>query len=135
MNRRTFGAIALATVAGVALAACNRGPEASLPTISQVVADAPQLSTLNAAIGAADLGGTLDGSGPFTLFAPTDAAFAALPPGTLDSLLLPENKDQLTAILTYHVVPQLTSAGGLVANGPGSLTTVNGAAANEITIR
>jgi uncharacterized surface protein with fasciclin (FAS1) repeats len=91
------------------------------------VSDQPQLSTLSAALEAADLTGTLNGEGPFTLFAPSNAAFEALPAGTVETLLLPENKDQLVAILTYHVVPQMTSAGGLVANGPGSLTTVNGA--------
>lgn len=127
MKRRTFTALAMAGAAALVLSACDRTPELSLPTISQAVAGSPQLSTLAAAIDAAGLTGTLDGEGPFTLFAPPNSAFEALPPGTLDSLLLPENKDQLTAILTYHVVPQLTSAGGLVANGPGSLTTVNGA--------
>jgi uncharacterized surface protein with fasciclin (FAS1) repeats len=58
-----------------------------------------------AAVKAAGLVETLKGKGPFTVFAPTDAAFAKLPDGTLKSLLKPENKDQLVAILTYHVVP------------------------------
>ncbi|MEL7001507.1 MAG: fasciclin domain-containing protein [Bacteroidota bacterium] len=62
------------------------------------------LKTLVAAVKAAGLVETLKGDGPFTVFAPTDAAFAALPAGTLDNLLKPENKDKLTAILTYHVV-------------------------------
>jgi uncharacterized surface protein with fasciclin (FAS1) repeats len=127
MNRRNFTTIALAGVAAMAISACSSTPESSLPTIGQVVSDTPQFSTLNAALAAADLSGALDGAGPLTLFAPTDAAFAALPAGTVETLLLPENKDDLVAILTYHVVPQLTSAGGLVANGPGSLTTLNGA--------
>jgi uncharacterized surface protein with fasciclin (FAS1) repeats len=61
--------------------------------------------TLVAAVKAAGLVDTLKGDGPFTVFAPTDAAFAALPPGTLDNLLKPENRDQLTRILTFHVVP------------------------------
>jgi len=60
--------------------------------------------TLAAALNAAGLVETLKGSGPFTVFAPTDAAFAKLPAGTVENLLKPENKDQLTAILTYHVV-------------------------------
>lgn len=64
----------------------------------------PTLSTLVTAVQAADLVGTLQGEGPFTVFAPTNDAFAALPEGTLDSLLLPENKDQLAGVLTYHVV-------------------------------
>lgn len=61
--------------------------------------------TLVAAVSAADLVDTLKSEGPFTVFAPTDEAFAALPEGTVETLLLPENKDQLIAILTYHVVP------------------------------
>ncbi len=64
-----------------------------------------QFKTLAAALNAAGLVSTLKGPGPFTVFAPTDDAFAKLPPGTLDDLLKPENKGKLTAILTYHVVP------------------------------
>ena len=64
-----------------------------------------QFKTLAAALNAAGLVNTLKGPGPFTVFAPTDEAFAKLPPGTLDDLLRPENKGKLTAILTYHVVP------------------------------
>ena len=64
-----------------------------------------QFKTLAAALNAAGLVNTLKGPGPFTVFAPTDDAFAKLPPGTLDDLLKPENKGKLTAILTYHVVP------------------------------
>lgn len=66
---------------------------------------AEDFNTLVAAVKAAGLVETLKGEGPFTVFAPTDAAFAALPEGTVASLLKPENKDQLIAILTYHVVP------------------------------
>lgn len=66
---------------------------------------AGDFGTLVAAVQAADLVDTLKGEGPFTVFAPTDAAFAALPEGTVENLLKPENKDQLVAILTYHVVP------------------------------
>ena len=62
-------------------------------------------STLVAAVQAAGLVDTLKGDGPFTVFAPTDEAFAALPAGTVESLLLPENKEKLISILTYHVVP------------------------------
>jgi len=64
-----------------------------------------QFKTLTAALNAAGLANTLRGPGPFTVFAPTDDAFAKLPAGTLDDLLKPENKAKLTAILTYHVVP------------------------------
>ena len=62
-------------------------------------------TTLVAAVKAAGLAETLQGKGPFTVFAPTNAAFAKLPAGTVDTLLKPENKDKLTSILTYHVVP------------------------------
>jgi uncharacterized surface protein with fasciclin (FAS1) repeats len=81
-------------------------------------------TTLVAAVQAADLVSVLDGDGPFTVFAPTDAAFAKLPAGTLDNLLLPENKDQLTAILTYHVVPGRVTSGQVV--GLSKAETVQG---------
>jgi uncharacterized surface protein with fasciclin (FAS1) repeats len=73
--------------------------------ILEVAANAGQFSTLVAAINAAGLSETLNGAGPFTVFAPTDAAFAKLPAGTVESLLMPENKAKLSALLTYHVVP------------------------------
>jgi uncharacterized surface protein with fasciclin (FAS1) repeats len=77
---------------------------------------ADNFETLVAAVQAADLVDTLKGAGPFTVFAPTDAAFAELPKGTVESLLMPENKDQLTAILTYHVVPGKVMASDLSNN-------------------
>ncbi|MEO5561613.1 MAG: fasciclin domain-containing protein [Dokdonella sp.] len=88
-------------------------------------------TTLVAAVKAAGLVDTLSGTGPFTLFAPTNAAFAALPEGTVDTLLKPENKDKLTAILTYHVVPgHLTSkdieALAAKSGGTAELKTVQG---------
>lgn len=73
--------------------------------IVDTAAGSEDFETLVAAVQAADLVDTLKGEGPFTVFAPTDDAFAALPEGTLEDLLKPENKDQLVAILTYHVVP------------------------------
>ena len=73
--------------------------------IVDVAIAAGSFNTLAAALKAAGLVDTLKGDGPFTVFAPTDAAFAKLPEGTVESLLLPENKDKLVAILTYHVVP------------------------------
>ncbi|MXQ08897.1 fasciclin domain-containing protein [Alphaproteobacteria bacterium GH1-50] len=75
--------------------------------------DAGSFSTLIAAVEAAGLVETLQGEGPFTVFAPTDEAFAALPEGTVENLLKPENIDQLTAILTYHVVPGKVMSGDL----------------------
>lgn len=74
-------------------------------TIAVNASAAPNLTTLVAAVKAADLVSTLNGPGPFTVFAPTNDAFAKLPSGTVDSLTQPENKAQLTTILTYHVVP------------------------------
>ena len=89
---------------------------------------AGQFETLVAAVKAAGLVDTLKGDGPFTVFAPTDEAFAKLPEGTLDSLLLPENKEQLVAILTYHVVPgKVTSED--IKDKVVSATTVQGSTA------
>jgi uncharacterized surface protein with fasciclin (FAS1) repeats len=85
--------------------------------------------TLVAAVTAADLVATLSGPGPFTVFAPVDAAFAALPAGTVESLVSPENKGKLTGILTYHVVSGKVLSSDL-SNGM-KAKTVNGA---EITI-
>jgi uncharacterized surface protein with fasciclin (FAS1) repeats len=79
--------------------------ETTLGTIVDVAAGDESFSTLVAAVTAADLVETLSGSGPFTVFAPTNDAFAALPAGVLDALLLPENKAVLAQILTYHVLP------------------------------
>jgi len=120
----SFAAVAL--VAALGLAACSSSTEnaASSAASSAAVESAPAestapmaegtivdiasttegFSTLVAAVTAAGLGETLQGAGPFTVFAPNDAAFAALPAGVLDALLLPENKDTLAKILKYHVV-------------------------------
>src|SRR5512140_2156899 len=80
---------------------------AKTPTkdIVDTAVSAGQFNTLAKALQAAGLVDTLKGNGPFTVFAPTDAAFAKLPAGTVEELLKPENKDKLVAILTYHVVP------------------------------
>ena len=91
--------------------------------VDTAVADG-RFTTLVAAVQAADLVDTLKGEGPYTVFAPTDDAFAALPEGTLDTLLLPENKQQLTDILLYHVVPGQVMASDVV--GLTSATTVLG---------
>lgn len=81
--------------------------------IVDTAASAGNFTTLVAAVKAAGLVETLKGEGPFTVFAPTDEAFKALPAGTLDDLLKPENKDKLKAILTYHVVPGKVMSGDL----------------------
>ena len=92
------------TLASVALLGFVATP-ALAADIVDTAAGNEDFSTLVAAVKAAGLVDTLKGEGPFTVFAPTNEAFAALPAGTVEDLLKPENKDKLTAILTYHVVP------------------------------
>ena len=112
-------------------------PADSAGTIVDIASTTDGFGTLVTAVSAAGLVDTLNGEGPFTVFAPTDEAFAALPPGVLDALLLPENKDTLTKILTYHVVPgQVLAADvtdGDVATVEGqtvTLSTVDGVTVN-----
>ncbi|MBJ3762667.1 fasciclin domain-containing protein [Maribius pontilimi] len=131
MNRRqTLKTLALGTVAAFGLSACVT--TAGGDDIVDVASANPDFSTLVAALDAADLVGTLQGPGPFTVFAPTNAAFAALPAGTVDNLLLPENKDQLVKVLTYHVVPgavtsdQLAGQRAAVATVQGQTVTIDG---------
>lgn len=83
----------------------NRSAPATSGTVLEVATQAGQFTTLVAAIEAAGLTQTLNGAGPFTIFAPSDAAFSKLPAGTVENLLMPENKAKLAAILSYHVVP------------------------------
>src|SRR6056297_2022832 len=100
MFRRTYLALtAAAVVSGTTAFAMDK------KDIVDTAVEAGSFETLVAAVQAAGLVDTLKGDGPFTVFAPTDEAFAALPAGTVEELLKPENKDQLVAILTYHVVP------------------------------
>jgi len=119
--RRLAGITAVA--AGLALTPADRAM-AEGDTIVDVAVEAGSFGTLVAALQAGDLVETLMGEGPFTVFAPTDEAFAALPEGTVESLLLPENKDQLVSILTYHVVPASVLAAEVI--GLTSAPTVNG---------
>ena len=100
-----FRKTTLALTAATALIATSAFAGSMKKDIVDTAVEAGSFETLVAAVQAADLVDTLKGDGPFTVFAPTDEAFAALPEGTIESLLLPENKDQLVAILTYHVVP------------------------------
>jgi uncharacterized surface protein with fasciclin (FAS1) repeats len=109
----------------------NEGMDKPAGTIVDVAASNADFETLVAAVKAAGLVETLSGEGPFTVFAPTDDAFAKLPAGTLESLLKPENKDQLVAILTYHVVAGKVMAADVVKLD--TATTVNGAAA-DVTV-
>jgi transforming growth factor-beta-induced protein len=98
--------------------------------ILETAAAAGSFTTLAAAIDAAGLEATLSGPGPFTVFAPTDDAFAKLPPGTVDDLLKPENKEKLVAVLTYHVVPGNVMAKDVVSSA--KLKSVQG---QELTVR
>ena len=93
------------TAASPAPTAASPAPTAAGKDIVAIASGDAQFKTLTKALGSAGLVTTLQGKGPFTVFAPTDAAFAALPKGTVENLLKPENKAQLTRILTYHVVP------------------------------
>ena len=99
-------------------------PPAAPGTLVEVAAGNPEFSTLVAAVKAAGLAETLSGAGPYTVFAPTNAAFAKLPAGTVEALLEPGNKDKLVAILTYHVVPGEVTAADVA--GLTRATTVNG---------
>lgn len=99
------GALAVALAgSAVALAGSAVADDHDRADLVDTAVAAGQFETLVAAVQAADLVDTLQGEGPFTVFAPTDEAFAALPAGTLDELLMPENRERLQAILTYHVV-------------------------------
>lgn len=97
--------IRVASLAFAGLMATTAIAGGNYKDIVDTAASTEGFSTLVAAVQAADLVDTLKSDGPFTVFAPTDAAFAALPEGTVENLLKPENKDQLIAVLTYHVVP------------------------------
>ncbi|WP_123321801.1 fasciclin domain-containing protein [Tsuneonella troitsensis] len=146
-------AIALASAGALALAACSQAPEeaaetdamaettamdeanaaATAGTVVEVAQGNPDFSTLVSAVTAADLGTTLSGAGPYTVFAPTNAAFEKVPQATRDTLMSPAGKEDLTGILTYHVVEGETLAAALTeaitaAGAEGAkLTTVNGA--------
>lgn len=137
----TAATIALALAIG-APAATNAAFAAETPmvggapmyptkTIVENASKAKDLTTLVAAVKAAGLVETLSGKGPFTVFAPTNAAFAKLPAGTVETLLKPENKAKLTAVLTYHVVPGDITAKTILADikkggGKATFKTVEG---------
>lgn len=122
--------LTIALLAFSLVAQANHHEEMSKADIVDTAVDAGRFGTLAAALEAAGLVDTLKGAGPFTVFAPTDAAFAKLPAGTVESLLMPENKDQLVSILTYHVVPGKVAASDVVALD--KARTVNG---QDVSIR
>ncbi len=124
MKYTTLAALALftsVTLTSTTLAADEA--KAEKPTVVAIAAGNKDFSTLVAAVKAAGLVDTLNGDGPFTIFAPTNDAFAKLPKGTVEDLLKPENKDKLVAILTYHVVPGKVMAADVKA---GKVKTVQG---------
>jgi len=115
---------AVAVVLSLSLGAFAGPKPATSKDIVDTAVAAGSFKTLAAALQAAGLVDTLKGPGPFTVFAPTDDAFAKLPPGTIEELLVPENKDKLVSILTYHVVAgKVTAAQVMKMN---SAKTVNG---------
>ena len=106
MSKLKSAAIAIAACLGLSVSTAMAGGHTSAPgDIVEVASSNGSFNTLVAAVTAADLVGALKGDGPLTVFAPTDAAFAALPAGTVENLLKPENIEQLQAVLLYHVVP------------------------------
>jgi uncharacterized surface protein with fasciclin (FAS1) repeats len=117
--RKLLGILALAVLAVPALAGEKKD-------IVDTAAGADNFKTLVAAVKAAGLVDTLKSDGPFTVLAPTDEAFAKLPEGALDSLLKPENKDKLVAILKYHVIPSKARAVDVVALGGKEVKTAEG---------
>ena len=123
-----LGAAGVSTASGSGASSPGSAAAATMATSSenvvQIAQHNQQFSTLVAAIKAAGLAKTLEGTGPFTVFAPTNRAFAALPKGTLRTLLKPANKAELASILTYHVVPGVQKASE-ISLGP--VKTVNGA--------
>lgn len=121
MIRRTFIA-AVATASALVLSAC--ATMTSEPDIVDIAAGNENFSTLVAAVSSAGLVDTLKSDGPFTVFAPNNAAFANLPAGTVESLLKPENLESLQNILTYHVVAGQVMAADVV--NLKRATTVNG---------
>jgi uncharacterized surface protein with fasciclin (FAS1) repeats len=137
MNRKfAFLAVVLAIAVTSAVAGMDNpvvGGQQMYPTknIIQNAVNSADHTTLVAAVKAAGLVETLEGAGPFTVFAPTNEAFAKLPASTVDTLLKPENKSTLTKVLTYHVVAGRLSASDLkkqikAGNGTAELTTVEG---------
>ena len=138
MFRRSF----MSLTAAVALAGTTAVAGGHSKDIVDTAVAAGSFNTLATALEAADLVETLKGDGPFTVFAPTDEAFAALPEGTVETLLKPENKDQLVSVLTYHVVPGKVmstdlSDGMTAATVEGSEITVdldNGVMVNGATV-
>ncbi len=121
MNKLRHFTLALITVLPLAFTSAT----VKAGDIVDTAASSDQFSTLVAAVQAAGLVDTLKSDGPFTVFAPTNEAFAALPAGTVENLLKPENKEQLVAVLTYHVIPGKVMSGD-IAGKKAEVATVQG---------
>jgi len=117
-------------IVALGLVGLSHASEPAKQDVVDIAASLPDFSTLVTAVKAAGLVETLKGEGPFTVFAPTNEAFAALPAGTVEGLLKPENKEKLVALLTYHVVAAKVMAADVKA---GPVKTVNGQSF-EVTI-
>jgi uncharacterized surface protein with fasciclin (FAS1) repeats len=127
MRKMVMGALAVASLAVPGMAAAQAAPAPAAPAtgdLVQVATEAGSFGTLLKAVEAAGLVDALKGAGPFTVFAPTDAAFAKLPAGTLEALLA--DREQLVAVLTYHVVPGRVTAAQVLASGDLSPATLQG---------
>jgi uncharacterized surface protein with fasciclin (FAS1) repeats len=124
--RNAMVAIALIVPAAATPAIAGGMNKAASNTVVDVAVSNPDFSTLVAALKAAELVDALKGSGPFTVFAPTNAAFAALPPGTVETLLKPENKAKLQAVLKYHVIPAKIESSALAGKKLTSPATLQG---------
>ena len=121
----------IAALAGILMMAVPATAGTPNGNIAAAASSSPDFKTLAAAIKAAKLTSTLASKGPFTVFAPTNDAFAKLPAGTVENLLKPENRDQLAKVLTYHVVPGTYTAETILkaiqdGGGQATLTTVEG---------
>jgi len=132
----TTGLVAIST-APLAAHHTSRASQQQGPDIVQTAQGTGVHNTLVAAVTAADLAGTLSNPGPFTVFAPTDTAFAKLPEGTIDTLLRPENKGTLTNVLVYHAVSGSVTSDDLVRliNRHGGKATIETLAGQELTAR
>ncbi|MFN3931198.1 MAG: fasciclin domain-containing protein [Brevundimonas sp.] len=148
MKLARYTALAAVSAAALAVAACGNNETAPAETVATdtaamapaaaesgtvvtVAQGNPDFTTLVSAVQAAELAETLNGAGPFTVFAPTNAAFEKIPAATRDSLMAPAGKEDLTRILTYHVVPGRVDAAALTqqiqaGGGTATLTTVQG---------
>lgn len=128
-------ALSVTTVAAMAQVTVGGAPMYASKDIIDNAVNSKDHTTLVAAVKAAGLVDTLKGPGPFTVFAPTNTAFSALPAGTVDTLLKPENKPQLTKVLTYHVVPGKMDAAALIKqiDAGGGKATLKTAAGGTLT--